>query len=440
MSKIKYIIVILAGLTAITLVFIPTKRESNDGQIHLRYWHLTASEEQLPYNVRKFNAIQDSVVVECTPIPWLENEKKVLTSVLSGNPPDVINLVTPVARWASRMALTPLDELIHKDAFDTTVFFPPLWQEMKWQNRIFALPIYTASFGFFYNKALFREVGLDPDKPPQTWDEVRDCARLLTKRDENGRFSRMGFVPHYGKLQTSILMAYQLQAQFLVDNESRVDMANSGLVTGLQWVVDYYKEFNFKQVSAFEAGLGFADQHGFISGKVAMMVLDSSFPNQIEAYRPGLDYGVAEIPHFEGHPTASSSGAWWFAIPRGAKHPQAAWEFMKFSVNKQTQLEAADSIKIGLFPANRLAANDSAFINKSEAMPIFVKQMDVAHSPTIVPMAHSAFWREFVGARERALHGLQTPEEALRQAGQVIQRELDRALEYDNYVRDHMEF
>jgi hypothetical protein len=52
---------------------------------------------------------------------------------------------------------------------------------------------------------------------------------------------------------------------------------------------------------------------------------------------------------------------------------------------------------------------------------VLVDMMEYAHSPTIVPMAHDIFWREFLGARERAIHKIQTPEQALRQAENVIQ-------------------
>jgi ABC-type glycerol-3-phosphate transport system substrate-binding protein len=44
---------------------------------------------------------------------------------------------------------------------------------------------------------------------------------------------------------------------------------------------------------------------------------------------------VAVIPTFKGYETATSSGSWWIAIPRGAKNVEAAWEFMKFAVKKE---------------------------------------------------------------------------------------------------------
>jgi multiple sugar transport system substrate-binding protein len=435
---------ILALLTALLVLGIilwnPGKLETPaDGRIHLGYWMIIGMKEFIPYYVRSFNESQSRILVETTPIPWQEHEKKILTAVLSGDPPDVVNQVTPVPKWAARMALMPLDSFIRRDRFDSTMFFSSLWDEMRWQGRIFAVPVYSASYALFYNRKLFREAGLDPEKPPQTWEEVWEFNRKLTQRDAQGRIVRMGFIPNYGNLQTSLLMAWQLGARFLTENGTKVTLSNPEMVTGLEWTVKFYDEYPLKDVAGFMAGLGFAEQHGFIAEKVGMMVLDSSFPDQIKAYRPGLDYGVALIPTFKGHPTASSGGSWWVAIPRGAKNPEAAWQFIKHIVSKESQLKEIEMTEESLFPASRLAAEDPRFMNNRER-EIFVKQMEYSYSPSIVPLAHDVFWRELMGAQERSIYRLQSPQAALQQGEQFVQSVLDEALAYDSYVRTRMKF
>jgi multiple sugar transport system substrate-binding protein len=207
----------------------------------------------------------------------------------------------------------------------------------------------------------------------------------------------------------------------------------------VEWTTNFYKAYPRPQVAAFMAGFGFADQHGFITEKVAMMILDSGFPDQIKNYNPGMEYGVALIPSFAGRPTASASGSWWLAIPRGAKHPEAAWQFMQYAVSKEAQLQEVRMTEESLFPANRLAAVDPEFVNSPDR-EIFVTQMDHSFSPSIVPLAHDVFWREFIGAQERAIFGLQSPREALQQGERVLQGILNEALAYDSYVRTRMNF
>src|ERR1051326_239613 len=40
-------------------------------------------------------------------------------------------------------------------------------------NGVWAVPYEYDPFGYVYNATLFKDVGLDPDKPPQTWDDLR---------------------------------------------------------------------------------------------------------------------------------------------------------------------------------------------------------------------------------------------------------------------------
>lgn len=52
-------------------------------------------------------------------------------------------------------------------------------------GNMWAVPIAAYGQGLHYNRTLFEESGLDPDKPPTTWDEVRDYAKQIA--DATGR-------------------------------------------------------------------------------------------------------------------------------------------------------------------------------------------------------------------------------------------------------------
>ncbi len=437
-EKIKKIGGVIFALVLVGFLFIPTSTKKTDGKIHLQYWYVTGTDDKIPYHVQAFNASQDSIVVDCTPLPWNEHEKKILTSILSENPPDVVNLISPVAKWASRFALLPLDSLMKKDSFDPSKFFPSLWKEMIYRNKVYAIPLYSNSYAFFYNKNLFKQAGLDPNKPPKNWREVEEYAKRLTRKDDKGRYVQMGFIPNYGNLSTTMLMAWELGAKLEKDNATKVNLNNPAMLKALNWVVNYYKSYPINDVSSFMAGFGYAEQQGFISEKLAMMILDNTFPDQIKLYKPTLDYGVTMIPSFKGYPTASSSGSWWLGIPRGAKHVKAAWKFMQFAVRKDIQLQESLDQKEILYPANKLAAEDSLFIDNDYSKRIFIDEMSYAHSPAIIPLAHDVFWREFIGARDRAIHDIQSPGAALNQAQKTIQNQLSEAVQYDNYVQNRM--
>ncbi|MDX1418450.1 MAG: ABC transporter substrate-binding protein [Rubricoccaceae bacterium] len=428
------VLIALGAVLAVGFLFwTPAPDEPDDGRTHIRYWYIVGAEDDVPYHARRFNEVQDAIVVHATPIPWTEHERKILTAVLSGDPPDVVSQFIPVVKWASRLALTPLDGFLAASGLDTTAFYPALWREMTWQGQTFALPVNSTSYALFYNKRLFRAAGLDPEDPPETWDELEAAAERLTDRDARGRIVQAGFVPDYGNLPTTQLMAWQQGVAYLSPDGATVHLDTPEVRQAMGWLADYYAAYGVDDLKTFTAGLGTAEQHGFLSGKLGMAVLDLSFLDQLATYAPDLDYGVAPIPTFPGRPSASSAGSWWLAIPRGARHPEAAWAFLRFATARETQLAEAEASSEALVPANRLAAEDPAFLS-TPALRVFADQMAVAHSPTVVPLAHDVFWREFFGAQERVLFGLQTPAEALAQAEAVVQDALDRARAYDDYV------
>ncbi|MFH1214195.1 MAG: ABC transporter substrate-binding protein [Candidatus Neomarinimicrobiota bacterium] len=443
--KILFTALLIVGIMVI--LFYPHGRAHQNGRRTISFWSCTGQKEEIPFIVTAFNAAQDSIRVLSNAIPWQEQEKKVLTAILSDNPPDAVSQFIPIVKWASRMALMPLDKFIERDRFDTTAIFPALWEEMRWQGHIFGIPISSASYAFYYNKKLFRQAGLDPVCPPKTWAEVVEYNQKLMRYDKSGNIIQMGFFPFYrsslvasqNSPATATIIAWELGASFLSADGKTVTLVNPAMLRATQWILDFLKPYPIGKIEAFAAGFGYGDQQAFAAEKVAMMILPNIFPDYLRIHAPNVEYGVALTPTMPGCPIASSTGSWWIAIPRGSKDPEAAWEFIKFAASKETQLNAYTAMDQNLFPTNRLATADPVFLRDGK-MQIFVTQLEHAHSSTIVPMAHDVFWREFYTAQEQVVYGNQSIEKALGTAQSIIQHELNKALTYDEYVRSKMNF
>ncbi|MDD5766598.1 MAG: ABC transporter substrate-binding protein [Candidatus Marinimicrobia bacterium] len=443
----KVSLVIILVLAAGFILLNPWTRNSDDSRHTLSFWSCSGQKEDVPFIVTAFNSAQDSIRVISNAIPWQEQEKKVLTAILSDNPPDAVSQFIPIVKWASRMALIPLDKFIERDHFDTTAIFPALWEEMRWQGHIFGIPVSSASYAFYYNKKLFRQAGLDPERPPKTWAEVIEYDKKLTRYDKAGNIIQMGFIPFYksrlvasqNSPATAIIIAWEKGASFLSKDGKTVTLVNPALIEATQWILDFLKPYPIHKIEAFSAGFGYGDQQAFAAEKVAMMILPNIFPDYLRIHAPNVEYGIALTPTMPGCQMASSTGSWWIAIPRGSKNPEAAWDFIKFSASKKVQLDAYSVMDQNLFPANRLATADSIFLRDGK-MQIFVTHLEHAQSPTIVPMAHDVFWREFYTAQEQIVFGNQSIEKALGTAQTIIQHELDKALTYDEYVRTKMNF
>ena len=87
----------------------------------------------------------------------------------------------------------PLDELIKADAAQVKMddFFPAFMLNSTPGGKVWSIPFQRSTPVMYYNKDAFKEVGLDPNKPPQTRAEMVAAAKKLTKQ-EGGRTTRWG--------------------------------------------------------------------------------------------------------------------------------------------------------------------------------------------------------------------------------------------------------
>ena len=81
-----------------------------------------------------------------------------------------------------------------RDRYETGRFAPLIQVEAKGlDGKWYSMINYTDVRLLYWNKDAFQEVGLNPDKPPATWDELRTAANRLTKRGPDTPYERLGF-------------------------------------------------------------------------------------------------------------------------------------------------------------------------------------------------------------------------------------------------------
>ncbi|MFD6416384.1 extracellular solute-binding protein [Streptomyces sp. NPDC060194] len=104
-------------------------------------------------------------------------DPKTFAAKLAGGQMETVFLV-PVTNYN--------DVIAKKQAKDITAFtgqvknFGDIKQDVRdmvtKEGKVYGIPNVSYSVGLVYNRALFKEAGLDPDQPPKTWDEVRTAA------------------------------------------------------------------------------------------------------------------------------------------------------------------------------------------------------------------------------------------------------------------------
>jgi ABC-type glycerol-3-phosphate transport system substrate-binding protein len=309
----------------------------------VRYWDKWAGLEgdAIRQLVDRFNRTEGAargIWVDYNAISSIE--QKLLIATAGGDPPDVAGLVDPrVPQYADRDALLPLDELVRDHGIDIGRL-KPIWVELcRYDGRLYALPSTPFTIALYYNRARFREAGLDPNRPPATLAELNDCALRLTKKDEHGRIRQLGFTVSNAMLGWWPWVWPSFFDGRLWDGR-RYALDSPPGQAAAEWITSLRAALGRDAVLDFEAGAGAIEsaQNPFLAGELAMVFQGPWMANWIRRYAPDLDYAVAAFPSATAARKNVLASLDVFVIPRGARHVHEAMVFVAW-LQRQEQLE-----------------------------------------------------------------------------------------------------
>ena len=120
--------------------------------------------------------------------------QKIQASKLAGTLPDVaVTEISSVPVLAALGAAQPIDELIASSGDKKLLdrFWPSMLLNCTYGGKVYGVPFQRSTPVMYYNKDAFSEAGLDPERPPVTWDDLISVAQKLTTR-EGERTTRWG--------------------------------------------------------------------------------------------------------------------------------------------------------------------------------------------------------------------------------------------------------
>ena len=146
--------------------------------------------------VERFNQKYPNVKVEIAIDPitngWGDYVTHVLSQFNAGNAYDVYGTAIETFRtFEERGLFVPLDDYIAKNP-GYSDFDPSLFKYSSYQGKTYFIPIGWNNIMINYNRALFKEAGLDYPKD-WTWDQFREAAKKLTKHDAAGNVTQYGY-------------------------------------------------------------------------------------------------------------------------------------------------------------------------------------------------------------------------------------------------------
>ena len=396
------------------------------------------------------------------------NPQKLMTAIVGGVPPDLVQQDRfTIGDWASRDAFRPLDDLLAADAKSTNPlaihqkdYVPATWTETVYRGHVYAIPNSTDDRVLYYNKDLFRKAGLDPNKPPQTWDQLIYDAKKLTIKNRVGGYDQMGIVPTYGQ-GWLYLWSWQNDGEFMSPDGRTCTINNPNTVAALATIVNWYDALGgVDAINEFAGGFGNDQDHPFIIGKLGMQVEGDGFVNSIARYKPDMDFGVVPVPvpaarlAHQGRFKKDSTWVTWsggssLAIPRGSAHIHEAWEFIQWLNCPEAALIGAAAQADYVHSKGRLyvpglyaniPSNNVVFKQYRDTLPpkfLQAKLTSIALLPETrirpVTFVGQRLWDEQVRAVERAIRHSQSPQNSLDTAQKAVQIELNSAFNRDTH-------
>ncbi|HUW70251.1 MAG TPA: extracellular solute-binding protein [bacterium] len=370
------------GLVLIVLLVVAAQAASAQ-TVTITYWqYFYQSKVDLMTDlIKQFEARNPGIKVEQVTFPYESYNQKVAASIPAGEGPDIINLYSGwLPMYVKAAYLQPLPRTVFSDSYMKSTYYPFVVDAVNFGGKLYAAPTAVRTLALIWNKKLFREAGLDPEKPPVTLDDLASYARKLSKYDAQGNLIQAGLTMQpngQGHNWIRDVLFRQFGVAPYDATGRKVTYATPQGTAALQWYMDRitkdkvgYPNFTTDDVTAFKA-------------QKAAMTIDGSFRIATLKAVTDLEWGAAELPSNKGIQSNFAS-FWTHGIVAGVsgKKLDASIKFLQFITSPEAMEQWL--ARVGELPANPKIA---AAHKDDPIVSVFMKGLAYAHATAFVDEA-----------------------------------------------------
>ncbi len=263
-----------------------------------------------------------------------EMEQKLSASIPTETGPDVFDIGRNIALNFIDAGLLPPDPPKVMALVKSKAFNPAVVEYNTWKGQVYGVPFMEgAKPALFYNTKMFTEAGLDPTKPPTTFDEMMAAARKLAKKDAAGNLTRAGISLRLsgqgsGVAEKFWYVLYSMGGDPLIRTKSgkwHNNYDNEAGRAALKYYIDAVHKYHVDDQKLPH------DAAAFASEQAAMLMREAWVIGEIKAKGPKVQYGTTAIPR------AKRWGAliqpWSIYVSKSTKSADTAWDFAQFLVS-----------------------------------------------------------------------------------------------------------
>lgn len=391
------------------------KETASGEKITLQFWNVFTGSDgdilrEIVDNYNKTNT--DNIEIQMDIMPNDQLQQKLPAAIATGTAPDFVLFgVENIAPYVSNDSLEDISDFWDVTGVDKSNILENVLELSHVDGKLYGTPMqYNVSY-LYWNKTLFAEAGLDPEKAPASLEELAEYAVKLTNPDKN----QFGLALPTNATYMQFLWANGGDADDPSTNTNLLDSEEN--VKTLEWLQDLTvnKKVSPNNITGAEADTMLQ------AGQIAMYM---SGPWQINGLRAqGIDFGIA--PCAAGSAGAfSPAGGCSYVIPRGTEesHRLAAYKFMQYWLTDDILKEWSQ--KNG-FPVWSKTLMEDPEIQGDEVLSAISKATEIGRSYNLGYSLASQIDNDvMIPMFEKVMTGADTPADALKEASEAMDRVL----------------
>nr|WP_229260012.1 extracellular solute-binding protein [Duganella aquatilis] len=388
----------------------------------IEFWTFSMKPKFTPYYetlVRNYESANPGVKVEWVDFPWDIIQTKLVTRIVAGTPPALVNLNVP---WADEFArdglLAPVDDLL---ADARPRYLASTLQDLTFNGKTYGFPMYSNVAVIAYNTQIFKAAAIP--HAPRDLDE-----QLLFARQIAARTGKAGLCPALSKID-----GLMMQQGLAVIANGRAVFNSPAHVALIRKLADTYKAGGLLKDALFAEDNFPAAIDAYKGGRLGMLLAPPTAVKRIESDARDI-YAITDVAPAPLGPTGIADGGWLihYAVPKNvdAKLLPAIGKFARYLTNDANQLAFARQASV--YPAMAQAANDPFFTtvppNAGAAeKAVAAGAVSMPHSHTLYVAGitdYDELRRYLVKAVEAGVTGKQDIQQALDQAVAIWNKKL----------------
>ena len=342
----------------------------------------------------EFMAANPAIKVEGVPVPPDQMMARVQADIVAGHTPDVAQLVfSDLDFIVGNLGVKALGDIVPPAewAAHTTGMVPAGLKLGEINGKTYGLAFTFSTPVLFYNATLFRAAGLDPDRPPRNWAEIKAAALAIKEKTGKQGFYPSVYSPFDWLLQSLILSN---GGRVLSEDRKHLMFGKADAVAAIETMRDLV-------TSGAQPNLADPDAHDAMAAGNLGMVLTTSVYTRVllNASKDKWELRAAPMPSFGDKPTAPvNSGSALFILADDPAKQRASWELMKFLTSKRGYTIITS--KIGYLPLRLDIVDDPDYLGP------WVEENPLVR-PNLEQLTRLNQWQSFPGPNYKQINKIE---------------------------------